>query len=93
MCLNYVIRNTQPKPRTLRPFLRRKKRLQNFVFDLIRNPRPVVFDVDGDGVFFAIGADGEFGLVILQPSKGLKPLEGFHPHCIKPIIHNIQHHT
>jgi hypothetical protein len=56
MSLNNIIRNTQPKPRTLRALLCGKKRLQDFVFDLVGNARPVVFDLDGYGFFGLMGS-------------------------------------
>jgi hypothetical protein len=47
MRLHNIIREYSAQPRTLRPFLRGKKRLQDFVFDLIGDARAVVFDFDG----------------------------------------------
>ena len=46
MGFDNIIGNTQSKPRSLRPLLRRKKRLQDFVFDGVGNPRPVVLNFD-----------------------------------------------
>ncbi len=63
MRLQNIIGNTQPQPRTLRSMLRRKKRLQNFVFDLIRNARAVVFDFDGYSSFGLMSSNFEFRFI------------------------------
>ena len=57
MSLYNIMSYTQPQPRTLCPLLRRKKRLQDFVFDFIGNARAVVFDLDGDMFDFEFGAN------------------------------------
>ena len=82
MCLHNIVRNTQPKPRTLRSFLCGKKRLHDVVFDVIRNPRTIVFDGDGDLPLFRLRPDREFGFIIFHrghPTLSLRfgtPLKG-----------------
>jgi len=57
MGLHNIIRDTKPKPRSLCPFLCRKKGLQDFILYIIWETRAVVLDVDGYGFIGLMGSD------------------------------------
>ena len=51
MCFDDVVGDGESESRTLGAFLGGKKRLQDFVLDVVRDTGTVILDIDSDAVF------------------------------------------
>src|SRR6056297_1956917 len=69
-----IVSYTEPKPGTLRPLFRGKKRLKDLLFDLLGNARAIVFDFDGDELIFLMCYICKFRYVVVR--RGI-PLNDF----------------